>query len=93
MTSKSVRSYVQDKVRPGTGREGALGYERYVAGAGMRRSDWYSFAQLVRLNARAYREVFTVSPGKLIPIPAPPRETIRPMHADHLPRKVSDLHS
>ena len=30
--------YVQDKVRPGTGREGALGYERYAAGAGMRRS-------------------------------------------------------
>ena len=26
--------YVQDKVRPGTGREGALGYERYTAGAG-----------------------------------------------------------
>ena len=23
--------YVQDKVRPGTGREGALGYERYIA--------------------------------------------------------------
>ena len=23
--------YVQDKVRPGTGREGALGYVRYVA--------------------------------------------------------------
>ena len=26
---------VQDKVRPGTGREGALGYERYAAGAGL----------------------------------------------------------
>ena len=24
-------AYVQDKVRPGTGREGALGYERYFA--------------------------------------------------------------
>jgi hypothetical protein len=23
-------AHVQDKVRPGTGREGALGYERYV---------------------------------------------------------------
>ena len=27
--------YVQDKVRPGTGREGALGYERYVANENM----------------------------------------------------------
>jgi hypothetical protein len=27
----SVASYVQDKVRPGNGREGALGYERYIA--------------------------------------------------------------
>ena len=27
----SRRDYVQDKVRPGTGREGALGYERYIA--------------------------------------------------------------
>ena len=33
--------YVQDKVRPGTGREGALGYERYAAGAGMRRSGFF----------------------------------------------------
>ena len=34
----SRRAYVQDKVRPGTGREGALGYERYAAGAWMHRS-------------------------------------------------------
>ncbi len=27
--------YVQDKVRPETGREGALGYERYAANAGL----------------------------------------------------------
>ena len=26
-----IHNYVQDKVRPGTGREGALGYERYFA--------------------------------------------------------------
>ncbi len=30
-------AYVQDKVRPVAGREGALGYERYAAGAGRAR--------------------------------------------------------
>ena len=30
--------YVQEKVRPGTGRETGLGHERYAAGSGMRRS-------------------------------------------------------
>ena len=40
--------YVQDKVRPGTGREGALGYVRYIAGEHMDvRRDCVSFAQLV----------------------------------------------
>ena len=28
--------YVQEKVRPGTGREAGLDHERYAAGAGMR---------------------------------------------------------
>ena len=51
--------YVQDKVRegetgnpsrsqpglPGTGREGALGYERYAAGAGSARAACVNFAQ------------------------------------------------
>ena len=46
--------YVQDKVRPGTGREGALGYERYVAIEHMDvRRDGFSFAQpLCRSDAR-----------------------------------------
>ena len=38
-----MNGYVQDKVRPGTGREGALGYERYTAGAGMRWSGAFQF--------------------------------------------------
>ena len=42
--------YVQDKVRPGTGREGALGYERYAAGAGMRTT---AGMQEVRAHGRA----------------------------------------
>ena len=29
-----MASYVQDKVRPGTSLEDALGYERYAVGAG-----------------------------------------------------------
>ena len=38
--------YVQDKVRPGTGREGALGYERYIADEHMDvRRDCVSFAR------------------------------------------------
>jgi len=41
-----VQDYVQDKVRPGTGREGALGYERYIAIEHMDvRRDCVSFAQ------------------------------------------------
>jgi len=40
--------YVQDKVRPGTGREGALGYERYIAGEHMDvRRDCVSFARRI----------------------------------------------
>jgi hypothetical protein len=34
------------------------------------RSDWFSFAQLPKLKARA--DVLAASPGKLIHIPAPP---------------------
>jgi len=36
------------------------------------RSDWFSFALLLKLKARAYMDVFTASPGKLIHTPAPP---------------------
>ena len=36
------------------------------------RSDWFSFALLPKLKARAYMDVFAASPGKLIHIPAPP---------------------
>ena len=39
-------AYVQDKVRPGTGRESALGYERYIAIEHMDvRRDCVSFAR------------------------------------------------
>ena len=41
------------------------------------RSDWFSFALLLKLKARAYMDVFTASPGKLIHIPAPPILHIR----------------
>jgi len=38
----------QDKVRPGTGREGALGYERYIAIEHMDvRRDCFSFARYI----------------------------------------------
>ena len=40
------RDYVQDKVRPLRGREGALGYERYIAKEHMDvRRDYVRFAQ------------------------------------------------
>ena len=43
--------YVQDKVRPGTGREGALGYERYIAGKHMDvRRDCASFARVQNIR-------------------------------------------
>jgi hypothetical protein len=42
-----MNGYVQDKVRPGTGREGALGYERYTAGAGRARAVPVSFAHCI----------------------------------------------
>jgi hypothetical protein len=44
--------YVQDKVRPGNGREGALGYVRYIAIEHMDvRRDCFSFARLSGLIA------------------------------------------
>ena len=44
--SHSRGGYVQDKVRPGTGREGALGYERYIAIEHMDvRRDCFNFAR------------------------------------------------
>ena len=46
MGAASRSDYVQDKVRPGTGREGALGYERYIAMEHMDvRRDCVSFAR------------------------------------------------
>ena len=42
----SRRDYAQDKVRPGTGREGDLGYVRYIATEHMDvRCDCVSFAR------------------------------------------------
>ena len=45
--------YVQDKERPGTGREGALGYERYTAGAGGAGAACVSFVQSLVYTAGA----------------------------------------
>ena len=46
-----MNGYVQDKVKPGTGREGALGYERYIAREHMDvRRDCVSLAQRKWMN-------------------------------------------
>ena len=45
-TGIAGRDYVQEKVRPGTGREAGLGHERYIAIEHMDvRRDWFRFAR------------------------------------------------
>ena len=57
------------------------------------RSDWFSFAQLLKLKARAYMDVFTASPGKLIPIAASPSvQIIRSKASEFLRRLVRARH-
>ena len=53
------------------------------------RSDWFSFALLLKLKARAYMDVFTASPGKLIHTPAPPTLQIIGSKASELLRKLA----
>jgi len=67
----SQGGYVQDKVRSGTGREGALGYERYVAGAGTRldrepveRVAWAMRSSDFFQTGTEVREVATESPWR-----------------------------
>jgi len=45
-------------VRPGTGREGALGYERYAAGAGAALSRLVSLIPKPRVNLTRFHGIF-----------------------------------
>ena len=66
----SRRDYAQDKVRPGTGREGALGYVRYIAKEHMDvRRDCLSLAHLLKKSRRDAAPTETPLPQTSLSLP------------------------
>ena len=55
--------YVQEKVRPGTGREAGLGHVRYAAGAGRAGAAWYGEHYAAGAGAARYGEHYAAGAG------------------------------